>query len=93
MKQSTKTIILTLFFIGVVSNQTSASSGKATTTVIKNLDALVSISQDLYEETPVYIKVNSSDDMKSCFCVCRDNLWSCTQTECEKQNRECPEDD
>lgn len=57
---------------------------KPTVVALKDLEDIYYISQDLNEETAIFI-----DPMNDCFCSCRGNMWSCTQLECKIHMKEC----
>jgi hypothetical protein len=74
---------LTLILIGFGAQ---AREKKKNTTFgkIKEIETLFFISQDLDENTAVYINFK-----ESCYCSCRDTLWSCTDLNCKMNMREC----
>lgn len=84
--------ILTLTAIIILSfsaHARSAKSGKAMLTRLSELDTLMSISQDLEENTQVYISVTKETE-SSCYCVCRYPSWVCTNADsCKMHNNEC----
>ena len=88
-KSAWKTFFLLVSMFLAVSSHAKENAASKTTLTLKDIDQLVLISQDLGEDTRVYISVNKSDDSHSCFCSCRDSNWSCTSNACEKQNQEC----
>ncbi len=88
--QRTLSLFFTLFFL--LLTPLTVHSGATIKTELKNLDDLLLISQDLEDEAPVYISVNTKDKEESCFCVCREGTWSCTEVKCEKQNDACEEE-
>lgn len=51
---------------------------------IKEIETLFFISQDLDENTAVYINFK-----ENCYCSCRDSLWSCTDLNCKMNMDEC----
>lgn len=49
---------------------------------LEQFQIIVGITEDLPPETSVFAK----DD---CICACRENTWSCTNTECNRQDKQC----
>lgn len=85
--------IVTLIIIMAFGWTANAGSSKDMLTRLSELDTLMSISQDLNEDTKIYISVSKDDD-KSCFCACRYPNWVCTNAEgCQKHNQECSNQD
>lgn len=81
-----------LLLLSLLITPLMAHSGTKIIAELQNLDDLLLISQDLEDEAPVYISVNTKDKDESCFCVCREGTWSCTEVKCEKQNDTCEEE-
>lgn len=83
--------LMTMLFLSILFVVTASEAGKGsfTTTQLGHLKLLADISQDLDDEATVLVQINKRDDAQSCICVCRDDAWSCTTTECGMQNQKC----
>lgn len=81
-------LVVAFFFVaehGVAAKMRSNGrpKGKETFALLKDLEDLFYISQDLEENTLIYIKPGE------CFCSCRDSTWSCTDLMCNRHMKEC----
>lgn len=69
------------------------AKGAPVQTSVRHLDSLMMISQDLEEDSKIYISVSKKEE-KSCFCVCRYPSWVCTNGDsCKVHNDECQNSD
>jgi len=79
-------LLLSIIFIATPSE---AGKESGSYTQLAHLKLLADISQDLDDDATALIQINKRDDSLSCVCVCRDDAWSCTTTECGMQNKKC----
>ena len=58
---------------------------------LEKIRQIINITDDLEENTEVFIVTKSEDGntVIDCVCACRDALWSCTTTECSAQDNKC----
>lgn len=81
-------LILALATIGL--HHAAFAKTKTMQVPLRHLDQLAAISYDLdLDETKVIMIFDEKNAEKTCFCSCRDNLWSCTLVECSYHNKEC----
>lgn len=89
MKKILIFILLSLIFTVVLEPSGTAKTGKhkspgAKSVMLKHLEDLFFISQDLEENAAIMLKPE-----KGCFCSCRDSAWSCTDVRCGEHMKEC----
>lgn len=73
-------------FLVLIAMSTEAREKKKNATFgkMKEIETLFLISQDLDENSAVYINFK-----ENCYCSCRDTLWSCTDLNCKVNMKEC----